>query len=239
MEANINMPELFEKKEDCCACGACLNICKNQAITMKEDEYGYVYPVIDYKKCSNCGMCKRVCMFQKERKLNSPLETYAAVSKDNNLRMNSSSGGIFASLATFILEKGGIVCGAAFSNDLKVNHLIIEEKSQIYKLQGSKYVQSNIKNTFTDVRRFLLQGKVVLYSGTPCQIDGLYGFLQKEYKNLITIDIICHGVPNNRMFLEYIKEIEKDKDQTIKQFNFRDKSLGWGINGSAMVKKKK
>lgn len=231
-----NIPVLFAKKEDCCGCGACMNICPQKAISMIEDEGGFLYPKIDQSKCIQCEKCKNVCAFQHNEECNQPLKTFAAVAKNKDIIKNSASGGVFAAITEQIIKEGGIVCGAAFQDDWSVHHIIIDNVNQIYKLQGSKYTQSNIDNTYTEVKKVLLQGKKVLYSGTPCQIAGLYGYLGKHDDNLMTIDIVCHGVPNNRMFQDYIKQLEANENGKVRQFTFRDKTIGWGKNGSVNIK---
>lgn len=225
------VPILFENKKDCCSCGACLNICPRQAISMQEDECGFLYPRINEEQCIHCGKCKKVCFFQNEfERLNDNL-TYAAVARDVALLEKSASGGVFAVVAKKIIENGGVVFGAEMTNDYFIQHTCVGEICEISKLQGSKYSQSNTKKTYSEVKYFLQQGRQVLYSGTPCQIAGLYGFLGQEVDGLVTIDIVCHGVPNNRMFQEYIATLGDD----VKHFSFRDKSTGWGKNGSAEI----
>ena len=237
--ADNNTIVLYEKKEDCCGCGACLNICPRNAITMKEDKCGYKYPVIDISKCIKCGQCKKVCAFQNRDETNKPIDCYAAVSKNKKQVMRSSSGGIFASLAAYIIDQGGIVYGAAYGENWKVHHVAVESKKQLIDLQGSKYVHSDTENTFSIVKEQLKLGRLVLYSGTPCQIAGLQSFLGTDYDNLLTVDIVCHGVPSYKMFHDYLHLLEEKYGGTITSFSFRDKSKGWGINGSIVINGKK
>ena len=231
------VPVLFDKKADCCACGACLNICHQNAISMREDACGFVYPEIDQKKCIGCGLCKKVCAFQNTDVANTPVATGVAVAKDRKIRMRSASGGIFAELAGRILQEGGLVCGAAFQRDWSVAHVLIDNMEQLSALQGSKYVYSSTEKTYSQTEKALKDGRTVLYSGTPCQIAGLYGYLRQDYVNLITVDIVCHGVPGARMFRDYIRQLEEKCSGKVKMFSFRDKTLGWGINGSADIEK--
>lgn len=229
------IPILYVKKKDCCACGACLNVCPKQAISMVEDTFGFRYPQIDEKLCVRCRRCKQVCAFQNSKVENSPVKVFAGVAKDENLRKTSASGGIFAAIAKKALQEGVVVYGAELQPDFSVKHVGINAVDELLKLQGSKYTQSDIGRTYSKVKEYLKLGNKVLFSGTPCQIDGLYGYLGKDNKNLVTVDIICHGVPSNKMLKDYIKSLGQD----VSNFVFRDKSIGWGINGSAFVNGKK
>lgn len=202
---------------------------------MKEDECGFIYPVIDEDKCIRCGLCKKACAFQNIEENNIPIECFAAISKNPEQAKQSASAGIFAAIATRVIEDGGIVYGAAFDGNWNVRHTSAETMDELVVLQGSKYVHSDIKRTYTDVRKQLELNREVLFSGTPCQVAGLKGYLGKDYKNLTTIDIVCHGVPSNRMFQDYIHTIEDKYGGKTTFFSFRDKSLGWGKNGRAVV----
>lgn len=239
MEELTAVPVLFTEKKDCCGCGACLNICPKQAIKMREDECGFIYPAIDEEKCIRCGHCKRVCAFQNKEEKNSPIECYAAISKNTDQARQSASAGIFAAIATTVIENGGIVYGAAFDEKWKVHHISASTLDQLSTLQGSKYAHSDIERIYTDVKGKVITGREVLFSGTPCQVAGLQGYLGKEYENLLTIDIVCHGVPSNQMFQDYLKTLEIKHGGKIQKFTFRDKSIGWGINGSAVINGKK
>ncbi|MBQ7266096.1 MAG: Coenzyme F420 hydrogenase/dehydrogenase, beta subunit C-terminal domain [Firmicutes bacterium] len=235
-QTNKNIPILYEIKADCCGCGACLNICPCNAIAMEEDDYGFLYPTINKKLCIGCGACKRVCAYQNSQTHNVPLLTYAAVNKNIDEIMYCASGGIFTVVAKMMLKKGGVVFGASFTQDWNVKHIKADSIQDLKALQGSKYLQSDTNTTYSQVKQELLLGRSVLYSGTPCQIAGLYGYLGEKYDRLYTTDVICHGVPNNRMFCDYLKQIENSFGGKIKKFTFRDKALGWGINGSIVIK---
>lgn len=222
---------LFDKKENCCACGACYNICPRNAIEMIVDEYGFKYPKINYDKCIGCGACKKVCAFQNVIEKNEPLQVVAAARKDEDKIMKSASGGIFAVFAEYFLSIGGIVYGAALvkeNNTLVPKHIGIDDLKDLPKLLGSKYVQSDIGNVYKEIRTLLNNKKQILFSGTPCQVAGLKAFLGKKYENLFTIDIICHGVPNAEFFKGYLKILEKKFNGKILDFKFRDKKDGWG-----------
>lgn len=225
---------LFAENEHCCGCGACMNICPKKAITMHEDEYGFLYPQIDENVCIKCGVCQSVCSFQNKKETHEPVATFAISAKDQKIHINSASGGAFAVLAEKIITEDGVVFGAAFDNDWNVCHIAINDIQDIKKLQGSKYVQSNIDKAYQIVKAYLAQGKKVLFSGTPCQVAGLYGYLGKDDESLVTVDLICHGVPNQRMFKDYLSSFGE-----VESFTFRDKSLGWGINGTIRIKGRK
>lgn len=230
---------LFKNKKDCCACAACLNICPKQAIQMQEDEKGFLYPVIDNDKCIKCGLCIKTCALQNSKLTNTPLKTYAAQSNNTDLK-KSASGGIFASLAINILKAGGVIYGAALENvngKLICRHIAVNNVTDLEKLQGSKYIQSNIGNIYQEVKKNLLENKTVLFSGTPCQVDGLRAYLGKKYENLYCIDIICHGVPSNKMFQDYIETLEKKYNDKIVDFKFRDKTKGWGLTAKGYTAK--
>lgn len=236
---------LFSEKRDCCDCGACKNICSKDAIYMYLDEYGFEYPKIDIEKCISCGLCNKVCAFQNIEEINTPIETYVGVAKDESTILNSASGGIFAAIAQMYIQEGGVVFGASFDKEFNPIHIGIDNVKDLHKLQGSKYVQSSVGTTYREVKKILQGGRKVLYSGTPCQIAGLKGYLMKEYDDLLTIDIICHGVPSAKFFKDYLSITEEKLKGKIKEFKFRDKSIGWGLNGSiiyesnGVVKKKK
>lgn len=222
--------ELFEKQSACCGCGACSNICPQNAICMTEDQDGYVYPEIDIKKCVRCGLCKKVCSYQNGVERNSPISVKIAMNQNAEQLLKSSSGGVFAALAEAILQEKGVVYGAGYSrenSELLIKHLRVDQLDKLNLLQGSKYSQSVIGDSFSLVKQDLISGKKVLFSGTPCQVAGLKGYLGKEYDGLYTVDIVCHGVPNQRQFSSFIKYIEKKYGGKVEKFSFRDKALGW------------
>ena len=209
-------------RENCTGCGACMNICPTNSIKFQKDEEGFNEPRINEETCIKCGKCIKTCPVNSKverRKVNS---AYAAVNKDNITLMNSSSGGVFTELARYVINQNGYVFGAAFDDKLKVTHILVDNIKDIDKLKGSKYVQSNTKNTFQEAQNLLKQGKLVLYSGTPCQIAGLKNFVETKYQqNLITVDLICHGVPSQDFFDKYIESIGgSDK---VSEFKFRHK----------------
>ncbi|MFR9239388.1 MAG: Coenzyme F420 hydrogenase/dehydrogenase, beta subunit C-terminal domain [Clostridium baratii] len=238
---NKNPIILFGDKPQCCGCGSCINICPKNAITMKDDEYGFNYPIIDQNKCIRCGLCKKVCAYQSDDKGNSPIAVYAAALKESNSLKRSASGGVFFEVAKTILKEGGIVIGCSMeteNNNLHPSHIIIDSEKDLIKLQGSKYVQSDTKFVFREIEKNLKSGIKVLFSGTPCQNAALKKYLEnKEYDNLYLIDIICHGVPSTSIFKDYISFYNKKLDGNIKGFYFRDKSCGWGLRARVVYKK--
>ena len=228
---------LFKEEEYCSGCEACADICSQKAITMWENEYGYKFPTIDESKCVHCEMCKKVCGFQNENELRYPLSVKAATAKNEGILAKSASGGVFTEFGKKVLREGGVVFGAAmsFKNGIPtVHHIKIDSEKDLYRLQGSKYVQSDCQGIYADVKKELSANKVVLFSGTPCQVASLKRFVGNKCsdRNLILVDIICHGVPSLRMFRDYIS-IEKKKIQgEVIAFKFRDKNMGWGNKGS-------
>ena len=226
---------LFVSKKDCCCCGACVNVCPKSAISIVKDEIGQYYPRINEALCINCEACKRVCDFQKKdenRFGHKVLAAYGAASKDESLIKKSASGGMFAQLAKLFLETGGVVYGAAMLHEdkLRVKHIRIGDIDQLYLIQGSKYIQSDVGNIYQKVKQDLITGKQVLFSGTPCQAAALRSFLQKDYENLYIVDIVCHGVSTAQIFQDYISFLEKKENIKITNFAFRDKSMGWGLD---------
>ena len=210
----------------CTGCTACFSICPKNAITMTENEEGFKYPVIDNSKCIKCQMCKKTCPILKNEKNESLNECYAAFSKDKKIRENGSSGGIFQILAEDVLNKNGIVIGAAFDEKFVLSHIPIDKYQDLNKLLGSKYVQSDMKEIYKYVKE-KLKDRLILFVGTPCQVAGLKSYINGKDENLITIDFICHGVPSGKVFQKYIKEIEKKYKKKISYYSFRDKKNGW------------
>lgn len=213
---------------NCCGCSACVNVCTKKCITMKEDKLGFFYPVCDNNQCNNCGLCTKVCPAIHKGKPSKAPYAWGGYSSNQEIRKGSSSGGIFSILAKLVIDNGGVVFGAAFSNDNRqIQHVCIDNADDLYKLRGSKYVQSNIGNTYSQVRKFLENDRSVMFSGTPCQIDGLRLYLGKDYDNLLTVEVICHGVPSPKIYKKYINYIEKKLGSTVKGVFFRDE-LGGG-----------
>lgn len=218
----------IKAKEACCGCYACYNICPKECITMESDNEGFWYPKIDKDKCINCNLCKKICpIINKPNGSLYEKKSYAVFNKNEKIRLESSSGGIFSLLAEYVINNHGNVYGAVFDEDFNVKHIKITSLQDIELLRGSKYVQSKINDIFKSIKFDLKNNKIVLFTGTPCQIAGLQSFLQKKYDNLILMDIVCHGVPSPLVWQQYIDELKQNYKQDIKGIYFRDKSTGW------------
>lgn len=212
------------EKHNCCGCNACVQKCPKQCIFMHEDEEGFLYPQVDETLCIDCGLCEKVCPAINQGDIRQPIEVYAAKNPDEEIRRQSSSGGIFTMLAERTIDNGGVVFGSGFDKNWTVEHQYAETKERLAAFRGSKYVQSRIGDSFKQAEVFLKQGREVLFSGTPCQIAGLKLFLHKEYANLLTVDLICHGVPSPKIWHEYLESLRLSN---IGYISHKDKSTGW------------
>lgn len=219
----------IKNKFDCCGCMACKNICPVNAISMVEDEKGFKYPNINYNLCINCGLCEKACpIINKENEKPKTISAFACTNLDDKTRMESSSGGVFTLLAEYIINAGGVVFGVAFNENFEAEHIAIEKLEDIELLRKSKYMQSNINSTYKQAKKFLKEGRQVLFTGTPCQIEGLQAYLGEEYPNLYLQDIICHGVPSNKVWRKYLKYRSTIDNDKPKKISFRDKEKnGW------------
>ena len=232
------MIEIKDKK-NCCGCYACYSICPVNAIKMEKDEKGFEYPIVDKGKCTNCGLCEKVCPIinnKKSNKTEKDIKAYACINKDLQVRMKSSSGGIFTLIAEHILDLKGVVFGATFNENFEVVHSYIENKKDIYKFQGSKYVQSRIGESYKKAKEFLENDKYVLFTGTPCQIEGLYQYLRRDYKKLYTQDLICHGVPSPKVWNKYLEEKNEKYKGRPESISFREKEKSGWQNYGMMIK---
>lgn len=220
----------LQQKSACCGCHACAQICPKHCITMRADAEGFLYPQVDATACIHCGACEKVCPILQsspEPKDKSP-KAFAAINLDEKVRAQSSSGGVFSLLAEQTISKGGVVFGAAMSeNQHKVCHIAVETLEGLAALRGSKYLQSEIGTTYLQAREALKSGREVLFSGTPCQIEGLRSFLQKDYPNLFCVDVICHGVPSPLVWDTYLAEQETRAGAPVRRTFFRHKKYGW------------
>lgn len=253
----------IQEKKDCCGCSACVQRCPKQCISLYEDNEGFLYPEVDKNLCIDCHLCEKVCPVINQQDAREPLGVFAAKNPNEDIRMQSSSGGVFTMLAEQVIDNGGVVFGACFDKNWEVVHEYVETKEGLSKFRGSKYVQSKIGEAFKQAETFLKAGRQVLFSGTPCQIAGLKRYLRKDYENLLAVDFICHGVPSPGVFRTYLQEeineaaarqgggrntvllpcipmvTESDgldcKGMEIKSIAFRDKRNGWKKFGFALV----
>lgn len=230
------IPVLYKQKDECCGCTACEKVCKINAISMCLDDEGFLYPVINSNKCVKCFNCVNICALKKDqakKKTNIKyLEnynyhlfpiTYAVKHKDLEVRKSSQSGGIFTAISDYILKNEGIVYGCVLTTEFKAVHVRVTETENRNLMRGSKYIQSELKNTFPEVHQDLLEGKKVLFTGTSCQVAALSSYLKHDYENLICMDIICHGVPSPKIWTDYIKWQESKYSSKCIRANFRDK----------------
>lgn len=222
------MIEITDKSK-CSGCYSCVNACPKKCITMISDQEGFWYPNIDKEKCIDCGLCEKRCPILNDMKVNNNPKAYACYNLNEEIRKESSSGGIFTLLASNIIDRGGIIYGAAFNHNYEVEHIKITTKKELNKLRGSKYVQSKIGEVYAEIKELLNQEKIVYFSGTPCQIDGLLCFLDKKYDNLICQDIICHGVPSPMVWKDYVESKNEEYGSKPVRINFRQKNSGWNL----------
>jgi coenzyme F420-reducing hydrogenase beta subunit len=215
--------------KNCTGCSACRDRCPQQAIEMREDREGFLFPTIDENKCNQCGLCIEICPVKTTvlvETIDEPT-VYAAWTKDRELLRRSTSGGVFSEIARSFLDKGGVVFGAAYDENMVVRHVAVEAWDDLDKLRGSKYVQSDVGDSFRQTKHYLDDGRYVLYSGTPCQIAGLYAVVGKNYNNLLTCGLICHGVPSPKVFRMYLDTMKKRYNSKVNGFAFRNKRNGW------------
>ena len=211
----------------CTGCGACQNVCMLNAIQMQFNKEGFINPIVDETKCVNCKQCISVCPVLNQCERNNPLYAFKGSSSSVEIRKQSSSGGIFSEIANRVLDDGGCVIGAFLDESFTVNHIVVDNQNCLDKLRGSKYIGSNTSDVFRQVKEHLRSGKLVLFSGTPCQIAGLKNYLKDMYINLITVDFICHGVASKSLFDMFIKDLEKQSDKKVKEFYFRTKARAY------------
>lgn len=217
-------------KKECSGCHACYDACPTGAITMEEDVEGFWYPCVNESKCIHCGRCVKVCQIFNTKKQEGTISTeaYACLNQNTEERLASSSGGLFILLAKQVLDKDGVVFGAAFDDHMELRHTYATDLGGCRAFMGSKYLQSRIGMAYADAKRFLVKGRWVLFTGTPCQIHGLKLFLGRDYEKLIAVDLACHGVPSPAVFRKYLSDLEKQQGSPIDSFNFRSKKGGWG-----------
>ena len=229
---NMNNSNIKDK-ENCCGCGACQAVCPKKCLSMQADDEGFLYPYIEMEKCIHCGKCERVCPQKQKCRASEFMTTaYAAMSQNDSVREESSSGGIFSLLAEEILRQDGAVFGAAFDEQFNVCHQSAESQQTLEKLRGSKYVQSDCTSVYKIVKEKLNAKEIVLYTGTPCQIAALKQYLGKEYENLFTAEVLCHGVPSPKLWEKYLEWQRENYQSDIKSISFRKKH--WGGSSSLL-----
>ncbi len=227
------MSVLIEDKQDCCGCTACVSICPHRAISMTPDSLGFLYPEVDYTKCTECGLCEKVCDFNLRRKRTtdqcSAPDIYAGKHKDVNEVALSQSGAAFVALSDWILDNGGVVYGVGYGEHFAAIHKKAVTKEERDEFRGSKYVQSDLNSIFPQIKKELQDGLLVMFSGTPCQVAGLSSYIGKKLRaNLFLVDIVCHGVPSPKMWQDYLLYLEGKEKMKIIKPNFRNKEkYGW------------
>lgn len=231
------MIDLNDKR--CTACGSCVQKCPQRCLSLAEDGNGFLFPSVSIDKCTNCDLCVKVCPIGTSKNADYIQKSYACINVDGEVLLNATSGGVFGAIAEYVLNQGGVAYGCAYSGHLKAEHIRVEDGKSLSRLFGSKYVQSHTKDTFSQCESDLKEGRLVLYSGTPCQIAGLKKFLIKDYSNLITVDLVCHGVASQAYFDKFIDYLEQKENAVCIDYNFRSKkNAGWSVAGVAGFKDK-
>ncbi|WP_320614506.1 Coenzyme F420 hydrogenase/dehydrogenase, beta subunit C-terminal domain [Fusobacterium sp.] len=218
--------------KNCTGCGACENICPHNAICLKSNEEGFLYPEVDEERCIDCFLCNKVCQIENKTEIEKFSKKYYALINKNEKHLKvSSSGGAFLAIAKYVLEKDGVVVGCGFDGELKAVHILTYTLDEcIRRLCGSKYVQSEIQESYKKIKEELSKRKIVLFVGTPCQVEGLYLFLKNKPENLITIDLICHGVSSPLLWKKHKEYLERKINQKINKYRFRGKeNIGWAL----------
>ena len=218
----------IDKKEMCCGCTACYSICARNAISMQPDGEGFLYPVISSELCVDCKLCEKICpMYHEVNSGTDKRVSYVIRAKDKQTVKESTSGGFVTPFAHWVLNHGGVICGAVFDDRYQVIHQFISCDNDVKKLRGSKYVQSDLNECFSKIENFLKQGKIVAFVGTTCQVYGLKAYLMKDYKKLITIDLVCHGTPSPKLWDKYLTEKKLKYNAEITSVAFRNKTYGY------------
>lgn len=225
--------------KDCCGCFACEQVCPKKCIRFEADAEGFMYPQVDADNCIDCRLCVKSCPVLSYKNEQNTSQVFAAKANDPELLKKSASGGIFAVLARYVLRRGGVVFGCAYNEKLSAVHIKIDSEDELYRLQSSKYMQSNLDGVYSEVKECLDSGKEVLFSGTGCQVAGLKSFLKNTYDNLLTADVLCHGVSSPLLFSKYIEHLGKKYGGDITGFNFRSKDKhGWDLYFQAKTQNK-
>ena len=220
----------------CSGCTACMSVCPVNAIEMVRDSEGFKYPVINKEKCIDCKKCIKVCPNIKKSSENEILEAYGAKHSDLHERTTSRSGGAFIAISDYILNMGGVIYGSKLNEDFSVSHNRATNKKERDEFKGSKYVQSDMNDMILKIKEDLMENRKVLFSGTPSQVAGVIAAIpEKLQENLYTADLVCHGVPSNKVYEDFLKYFEEKENKKIKEFLFRDKSFGWSSHKETMI----
>lgn len=223
-------------KRQCCGCFACASVCPRHCISMEPDTEGFLYPNVDESMCVNCRLCERICpVINPTTTQKSKALIYEIQLQDSIALKESAAGGFFTAISSYVIKNGGIVCGAAFDDRFNVEHRIAATEDECAAFRGSKYVQSNLKKCFVTFKKLLDAGKLCVFSGTPCQVSGLKKFLRKEYDNLITVDLVCAGVPSPKLWRSYLDYQENLHKSRVSYANFRYKTYGYQCSTLKLV----
>lgn len=220
---------VINNKENCCGCTACYNACPKKCINMKADLEGFLYPEVNIQDCVECNICDNVCPMNQASLYDDNKEAYCIRTKNNSVLKESAAGGFYTGLCEYVINNNGIAIGAIISEDNEIKHISVTEKNKSYmiRFRGSKYVQSNMDRMFSFVKEKLENNIMVCFSGTPCQVSGLYSFLKRRYNNLITLDFVCRGVASPLFWKKYIDFQEGKYKSKAKRINFRKKTYGY------------
>ena len=217
-------------KTKCTGCSACVNVCPKSAIDFCDDQAGYRYPVVNEAKCVNCSLCEKVCPIinpvDVSGNFNEPV-VKAAWNLDEEIRVNSTSGGVFSAIADRFIENGGFVVGAEYTEDFGIRHIVISDKDKIRQIRQSKYAQSDLGDIFKAIKNLLNTGEKVLFCGSPCQVAGLKNYLFKDYQNLFLVDFICRGIISQKIYKKYLESVERHTNSKITKVHFKNKDFGW------------
>lgn len=226
----------IREKQKCCGCTACVAACPKECIEMKKDSEGFKYPVINTMKCAQCGACDKVCPIKNPiQEEIVPQRAYLVQHKNEIIRLDSSSGGAFTAIGSLVLEKGGVVFGTAYDDFFHVHHTYVENVYDLKKFRNSKYVQSDMGDSFIQAKQFLNAGRWVCFSGTPCQIEGLSKYLGRQYDRLVLVDVVCHGIPSPLIWDKYLEYQKTDVDKPD-NIRFRDKYYGYKYSTMSIIR---
>ena len=229
------MIEITDRSK-CSGCAACFSVCPKLCIRMEADREGFLYPSVDREECIECGACEKVCsVLNRVEEVEKPQKAYLMQHKDEAVRLDSSAGGAFTAIATWVIEKGGVVFGAAYDENFQVHHTHIEIIEEIGRFRNSKYVQSRIGDSFKEAKSFLQKDRWVCFSGTPCQIEGLLKYLKKPYKKLVLVDVVCHGISSPLVWNKYL-EYQRVEEHRPDNIRFRDKFYGYKYSTMSIIR---